>query len=179
MNRSVRGRRGDGATRLAARLRVVGARAATAVGWALLGVAWATVAPVPGASPPRLADVVSVQVDGEPGVYRFSVGIESPDTGCDRYADWWEVVTPDGRLVHRRVLAHSHVQEQPFVRSGGPVEIDADTVVRVRAHLHPGGYGGVAWEGSVRAGFQPLEELPATFAPDLARVEPRPPPCAH
>jgi hypothetical protein len=34
------------------------------------------------------ADVISVEASGQPGAVRFSVGIRSPDTGCDQYADW-------------------------------------------------------------------------------------------
>ena len=82
------------------------------------------------------ADVIGVQVSGAPGAYQFNVTIKSPDTGCQQYADWWEVVSEDGRLLYRRVLLHSHVDEQPFTRSGGPVPIQADTVVWVRAHEH-------------------------------------------
>ncbi len=127
---------------------------------------------------PPVADVVSVLATGEPGAYRFEVGIESPDEGCRQYADWWEVVNEEGRLVHRRVLGHSHVTEQPFVRAGGPLAVEADTVVWVRAHMHPTGYGGAAFKGSVRDGFA-AAELPATFASELADRPPRPPDCAN
>ena len=133
---------------------------------------------VPPAEPSgSLADVVSVEVTGDSGAYRFHVGVRSPDTGCDRYADWWEVIGEDGALIYRRVLLHSHVGEQPFERSGGPVPIEADAVVYVRAHMHPGGYGGAAFRGSVRAGFE-LAELPAGFVAGLAEEEPLPEGCA-
>ena len=58
-----------------------------------------------------LANIVSVDVSAS---FVFSVGIASPDTGCDQYANWWEVVTPGGTLLYRRILAHSHITEQPF-----------------------------------------------------------------
>lgn len=94
----------------------------------------------------RYADITDVDISGEPGAYTFSVTIESPDTGCEQYADWWEVVSSDGELIYRRILAHSHVDEQPFTRSGGPVDIQADDNVYVRAHMNTSGYGGqVAW----------------------------------
>lgn len=103
------------------------------------------------------ADVISVDVTGAFGSDRFSAGILSPDEGCEQYADWGEVLMEDGGLLYRRLLAHSHVDEQPFVRSGGPVSIDSDTVVWVWAHMHPAGYGGTAFRGSAQVGFQELE----------------------
>ncbi|MCB0054175.1 MAG: hypothetical protein KDE24_32035, partial [Caldilinea sp.] len=68
-----------------------------------------------------VADVFGVTVRGDDGAYQFSVEIASPDTGCNQYADWWEVLDSDGNLLYRRILTHSHVDEQPFIRSGGPV----------------------------------------------------------
>ena len=47
----------------------------------------------------------------------------------------------EGALLYRRILAHSHVDEQPFVRSGGPVPVGASDIVIVRGHMNPGGYG--------------------------------------
>jgi hypothetical protein len=122
------------------------------------------------------ADVVSVGATGMPGAYRFDVGVQSPDRGCDQYADWWEVMSQDGRLLYRRVLSHSHVEEQPFTRSGEPVPVEAGAVVWVRAHMHPTGYGGTAFTGSVRDGFR-ATDLPVSFAADAAEQPPRPPEC--
>ena len=122
------------------------------------------------------ADVIAVQASGQPGAYQFNVGIRSPDKGCAQYADWWEVVSTDGKLLYRRVLLHSHVDEQPFTRSGGPVPIQADTVVWVRAHMNTGGYGGMAFKGSVKTGFK--QAVPdAGFAADLAKQAPLPDGC--
>jgi hypothetical protein len=123
------------------------------------------------------ADVISVQVSGAPRAYRFDVGIRSPDTGCKQYADWWEVLDEDGVLLYRRVLLHSHADEQPFTRSGGPVPIQPDTVVWVRAHMNTDGYGGSAFKGSVQSGFRQAP-LPADFAANLARQAPLPDGCA-
>lgn len=126
---------------------------------------------------PVQADVLSVEVSGEAGAYRFAVEVRSPDLGCDQYADWWEVVSEDGELLYRRVLLHSHVSEQPFVRSGGPVPIETQTVVWVRAHMNTGGYGGAALRGSAQDGFSEAQ-LEADFAAGLSEVQPLPEDCA-
>jgi len=123
------------------------------------------------------ADVLSVQVNGQPGAYQFAVEVASPDSGCDQYADWWEVVSVDGELVYRRILLHSHVDEQPFTRAGGPVNIAANTLVWVRAHMNTSGYGGTVLRGSPRDGFA-LEEPPADLFPELERTPPQPEDCA-
>jgi hypothetical protein len=122
------------------------------------------------------ADVISVDITGEAGQYLFSVGIESPDVDCDQYADWWEVVADDGELVYRRILLHSHAQEQPFIRSGGPVSIKPDQEILVRAHMNNSGYGGRAFKGSVKSGFDSVD-LPPDFANDLAQEPPLPTDC--
>jgi hypothetical protein len=124
----------------------------------------------------QLADVVSVDVSGEPGDYTFSIEISSPDTGCEQYADWWEVINSEGELVYRRILLHSHVAEQPFVRSGGPVEIEPETEIILRAHMNPGGYGGKAFKGSVGSGFEEVD-LAEDFGADLENHAPLPSGC--
>ena len=134
----------------------------------------ATVKPMPAS---LVADIVSVEASGQAQAYDFAVGIKSPDTGCDQYADWWEVLGRNGTLIYRRVLLHSHVDEQPFVRSGGPVPIAADHAVWVRAHMHPGGYGGQAFTGSVESGFR-ASDLDPAFAADVAGQPPLPEDCA-
>ena len=124
------------------------------------------------------ADVTAVNVSGDPGAYTFSVTVSSPDTGCDQYADWWEVITTDGELVYRRILAHSHVNEQPFTRSGGPVELEETTPAIARAHINNGGYGGVAFSGSPASGFAADPSVTAAMAPELADAVPQPDGCA-
>ncbi|MBI3546092.1 MAG: hypothetical protein HY081_05805 [Gammaproteobacteria bacterium] len=121
------------------------------------------------------ADVISVQASGPAGAYQFSVGIRSADKGCVQYADWWEVVSTDGKLLYRRVLQHSHVDEQPFTRAGGPVPIQPDTIVWVRAHMNSGGYG-TAFKGSVKIGFKQTT-LDAEFAAGLTKQAPLPDGC--
>jgi hypothetical protein len=130
------------------------------------------------AEPPRgaLADVLEVDPRGSSGSYLFLVTVRSPDTGCEQYADWWEVITPAGQLVYRRLLEHSHVNEQPFARSGGPVRVEEDQEVIVRAHMNRAGYGGVALRGTPLAGFERTPLAP-DFAAGVASQEPLPQGC--
>ncbi|MDR9426665.1 MAG: hypothetical protein RI538_02570 [Salibaculum sp.] len=72
------------------------------------------------ANPPDITDVAArVAADG----WRFSVTIAHPDTGWDHYAYGWRIETEDGRVLGTRVLAHPHVNEQPFTRSLSGVEV--------------------------------------------------------
>ncbi len=98
---------------------------------------------------PASADAGEADVEGAgilptgDGRYRVEVTVRHADTGWEHYADRWEVLTPDGRLLATRVLVHPHVDEQPFTRSLSGVEIPADVSrVVVRAHDKVHGYGG-------------------------------------
>ena len=60
------------------------------------------------------------------------------------------------------------MDEQPFTRSGGPVEAAADAELWIRAHMHgestaADGYGGQVLRGTPGGGFSPAagDELPA------------------
>ena len=125
------------------------------------------------------ANVVSINVSGSENNYTFAATLKSPDKGCSQYANWWEVISTDGRLIYRRILAHSHVSEQPFTRSGGPVNIRDDSVVIVRAHMHPSGYGSgeIAMKGSVKTSFSAYE-IAEDFAATLEDQDPLPSGCA-
>ena len=104
-------------------------------------IAVSSVAPASAGS----ADVVAVHViQTGPGLYRFDVTVRHPDTGWDHYADTWDVVGPDGRVLATRTLLHPHVDEQPFTRSLGGVRLPA-TIGRVtiRAHDNVDGFGGL------------------------------------
>jgi len=124
------------------------------------------------------ADAIDMEVSGSPGAYQFAVTVSSSDMGCDQYADWWEVTSEDGdTLLYRRILTHSHVDEQPFERRGGPIALDEGEIVVVRAHMSTGGFGGAALRGSVTGGFEAFQpEL--NFGAALASQEPLPDGCA-
>lgn len=89
------------------------------------------------------ADVVEVAVSGDGPQYRFSVTVRHGDTGWDHYADAWEVVGPDGTVYGTRVLAHPHVDEQPFTRSGTATIPEGIATVTVRARDSVHGLGGM------------------------------------
>ena len=156
-------------TTLAAGLAIVAGTAACAP----LAATPAPVSEAPAESSSLVADVFGVTVRGDDGAYQFSVEIASPDTGCSQYADWWEVLDSDGNLLYRRILTHSHVDEQPFIRSGGPVTVAPDAELWVRAHLHPTGFGGRALRGTVAGAF--VEAVPPPgFDADATDDLPRP-----
>lgn len=123
------------------------------------------------------AKVVSVKVEGQAQNYIFNVGISSPDTGCNQYANWWEVLNQEGKLLYRRILAHSHVNEQPFERSGGTVPINNSELVIIRAHMNNSGYGKTVFKGSVKDGFKQTQ-LEPNFAIEVKSQQPQPGECA-
>lgn len=90
------------------------------------------------------ADVLAVKADCDTAnVCSFSVQVQHADSGWEHYADAWEVTTVEGKLLASRVLAHPHVNEQPFTRSltnvSIPVEVDE---IMIRAHDSVHGHGG-------------------------------------
>jgi hypothetical protein len=128
------------------------------------------------------ANVTAVTAAGDPGAYTFDVTVESADTGCSQYADWWEVASETGALLYRRILAHSHTEKNgagnPFTRSGGPVPVTADQTVIVRAHMSTVGYRGQVMTGTVQDGFVPSSDAADGFAADLAAAAPLPDGCS-
>ncbi len=124
-----------------------------------------------------VAKIVSVKTSGNENNYSFSVGVLSSETGCNQYADWWEVVSVEGKLIYRRILAHSHIDEQPFVRSGGNVDITKDQLVIVRVHMNNSGFSTLGFRGSVSSGFSEFK-TEESFASELATQAPLPTGCA-
>jgi hypothetical protein len=85
--------------------------------------------------PEGCADVIGVEIVEEDGLFLISATVSSADTGDEKYADAWEVRSPDGTVLGERVLAHPHVGEQPFTRAQSGIEIPDDVaVVTVAAH---------------------------------------------
>jgi hypothetical protein len=81
------------------------------------------------------ADVIDGEIERSGAAFRVTATVRSGDTGWDRYADAWEVRSPDGAVLGTRVLAHPHVDEQPFTRSLDGVAIPrAVESVEIAAH---------------------------------------------
>lgn len=90
------------------------------------------------------ADVVDVAVTrAADGTFSFDVTVKHADTGWKHYANKWDVVGPDDRVLGTRVLLHPHEDEQPFTRSLSGVKIPAGvTEVTIRAFDSEHGGGG-------------------------------------
>ena len=121
--------------------------------------------------------MIDVSVNGSPGNYSLSVTISSPDIGCESYADRWEAISEEGELLTRLVLLHAHVEEQPFTRSVGGLNVQPGDTVIIRAHMSVGGYSGSVMRGTVADGFA-TAEVPAGFAAGLENRAPLPGNCA-
>lgn len=90
------------------------------------------------------ADVIEVRVEqNSAAAYEFNVTVQHADEGWNHYADKWEVIDDQGTVLATRVLAHPHVNEQPFTRGLSGVKLPRKLVtVTVRAHDSVHGYGG-------------------------------------
>jgi hypothetical protein len=89
------------------------------------------------------ADVIEVKVRCS-GSCTFNVTLKHADTGWEHYANQWDVVAADGRVLGSRVLYHPHVNEQPFTRALSGVKIPAGIKqVTIRAKDSKHGYGGI------------------------------------
>jgi len=94
------------------------------------------------------ADVIAadIQYEGE-SRYSFSVTVSHNDSGWDHYADRWEILTTDDRIIAARVLRHPHVREQPFTRPLSYIPVpEGINRVKFRAHCSRDGYVGKTLE---------------------------------
>lgn len=83
--------------------------------------------------------MVAVDAAKSGNAWRFDVTLKHADEGWDHYADGWGVYLSDGTELGYRVLAHPHVNEQPFTRSLGGVKIPQETksvIIRPRDKIH-------------------------------------------
>ena len=80
-------------------------------------------------------EIVKATAAKATGGWRFDVTLKHADTGWQHYANKWEVVSVNGKVLGTRVLYHPHVDEQPFTRSLSGVNIPPGTKeVLIRAY---------------------------------------------
>lgn len=85
--------------------------------------------------------IETVQATRSGDSWRFDVTLSHPDTGWDHYADGWRVLDMDSNELGVRVLAHPHVNEQPFTRSLSGVTIPQGTTqVQIQARDNVDGW---------------------------------------
>ena len=89
------------------------------------------------------ADVVKVKFTKDKDSYTFNVTVKHNDTGWEHFANRWEVLLPNGKILATRKLMHPHIKEQPFTRSLSGIKIPKGIkFVIIRAHDLVHGYGG-------------------------------------
>jgi len=92
-------------------------------------------------------EIVNVTAVQSGSAWRFDVTLRHADSGWEHYADGWEVLAPDSSSLGMRVLAHPHVNEQPFTRSLGGVMIpEGVTHVIIRARDNVDGWTATTYD---------------------------------
>lgn len=96
------------------------------------------------------ADVVDgrIMVLGD-GQFRIDATVLHEDSGWDHYANRWDVLAADGRILGTRELAHPHENEQPFTRSLTLTLPEGISVVMLQANDSVHGLGGKIFELAV------------------------------
>lgn len=89
------------------------------------------------------ASVLEATVEAEPGgTYAFTATINHDDKGWTDYADKYDILTPDGKVIATRPIYSPHVGKMPVVRSLAHVDVPlgVDSVI-IRAHSSADGPG--------------------------------------
>ncbi len=55
--------------------------------------------------------------------WHFRVTLKHEDEGWDHYANEWQVIAPDNKILTTRTLYRPHIKEQPFTRGIEGVKI--------------------------------------------------------
>lgn len=118
-----------------------------------LGLGLALALATPAGAQAGAADVVGVDLRrNADGTVDIAVTIRSEDTGWQRYADRFEILSPEGRVLGVRELLHPHEDEQPFTRALNGLRLPAGvTEIIVRAHMKGVGYDGATRRVAVPA----------------------------
>ncbi len=106
-------------------------------GLVLLAMVW-----TPGAAADKARVLKATATANVGGSYTFSATVAHADTGWKHYADKFEILAPDGTVLGTRILYHPHVDEQPFTRGLGNVQIPAgiaEVIVRASDNVHKAG----------------------------------------
>jgi len=72
----------------------------------------------------EVVDVKATQSSNK--TWSFMVTLKHADEGWDHYANEWQVIAPDNKILATRTLYHPHVNEQPFTRGTQGVKISDD-----------------------------------------------------
>jgi hypothetical protein len=93
------------------------------------------------------ASVIDAEATKNGDTWTFALTVRSDDISTTEFGDSWELRTLDGEVIATRVLAHEHMNEQPFTRSmSGIVIPEGITTVIGVAHHSVGGYCGETLE---------------------------------
>lgn len=88
------------------------------------------------------ADVINAIATRQADGWQFRVTLKHDDAGWDHYANKWEVLSIDGKVLGTRVLLHPHVDEQPFTRGLSGVQVPDGTgevIIRAYDSVHADG----------------------------------------
>ncbi len=106
------------------------------------GLVLSAVISVPSAHADKARVLKAIATANVGGSYSFSVTIAHADSGWKHYADKFEILAADGKVLGTRILIHPHVDEQPFTRGLGNVQIPAgltEVIVRASDNVHKEG----------------------------------------
>ncbi len=77
-------------------------------------------------------EVINVKIHQQKDrTWTFAVTLKHDDKGWDHYANEWQIIDSDNKILGTRTLYHPHVNEQPFTRNLSGVKIPT-TVKTVR-----------------------------------------------
>ncbi len=83
-----------------------------------------TISSITAANEVEVVDVKATQSNDK--TWSFAVTLKHADEGWEHYANEWQVIAPDNKILATRTLYHPHVNEQPFTRGTQGVKISDD-----------------------------------------------------
>jgi len=91
------------------------------------------------------ADVIAARLEPmKDGSFVVVATIRHHDESFAHFANRFDVVAPDGKVIAVRPLVHPHIDEQPFTRALARVKIPKGIKeITVRAHDKLHGFGGL------------------------------------